>query len=189
MDASTLQTAKALIRFLYPDSAASLPRGRKTKIKDRMMQIQNVLEEGAASGAAGGQDEKVISVQYNPSSLHISQHISEQTDNAGDGPDMAVNVAGNCTRTLEVELVFACQEKETPGLVKKRVEMFLALMMHSPDRRISFSWGELECTGCISGMSASYDMFDRTGNPLAGCVKLTIREDAEDVSRAFEKAD
>lgn len=189
MDGSTLQTAKALIRFLHPDSAVSLQRSRKTKTADRMMQIGNVLEQGAASGAVRGQDEKVISVQYNPSSLHISQQISEQADNAGDGLDMAVNVAGNCTRTLEVELVFAGREKETPDIVKKRVEMFLALMMHSPDRRISFSWGELECTGFVSSMSASYDMFDRTGAPLAGSVKLTIREDAEDVGRAFEKAD
>lgn len=189
MAEATTQTAKALIRILHPDSASAVQKRKKAGTTNMLIQTKNVLENGAALGTAQGEEKQVISVQYNPSSLRITQQVREQADNAGEGLDRETNVAGNCTRMLEVELVFAGVDKAAPDIVQNRVEAFLTLMMRSPDRRITFSWGKLECTGCVSSMNASYDMFDGLGNPLVGRVGLTIREDAEDVSGAFEKAD
>ncbi|MBO5292135.1 MAG: hypothetical protein J6B10_03020 [Lachnospiraceae bacterium] len=182
--------AKAVIQILNPASATGLRKRQPERGSQFSECTRNALENGAGFGMQDNNSEAGrFEVQYNPSTLRISEQVSEQAGNAADGLSMEKNIGGNCTRSVSVDLVFYRQSDMAEDSVRKRIETFLALMMKSPDRRISFSWGKMECVGCVTSVSASYEMFDEAGNPLFGTVKLSVQEEMERMGKAFEKAD
>lgn len=179
-------TAKAVLKILNQESASRL---KKKPASQNILGSTRAALSGLTQKPIKAMQEESFEVQYNPASMQISEMVSEQGSNAADGLNPQNNVGGNCTRNVSLELVFSREDGMEPGFVKKKVEMFLAVMMKSPDRRISFSWGNMECIGSVTSLSVSYEMFDESGNPLFGRVKMTIREELESMEKRFDKAD
>lgn len=182
--------AKAIIKILSGDTTGSLQTNKNKRNPNVLEKTKAALDQEELVTAGYDKFRQVeIPVQYNPSSLGISVNISELASNASEGLSMASNVSGNCTRSLSVDLVFYREDSLEKDYVKNRTEKFLALMVQSADRRISFSWAGMECVGAVTSLSVSYDMFDEQGYPIYGTLKLTVREEQSSMGSEFEKVD
>ena len=58
--------------------------------------------------------------------------------------------------------------------VQKEVEGFIAALRHPKTRRLNFYWGDLIYEGVLHRISSRYTMFNVTGQPIRGEVKLAI---------------
>lgn len=179
---------KAVIQILNQGSATRLKRGGRGRGGGALEAAGRSLKGEKQSGAAAKErdQEREITVQYNPSGIRYSNSISDASALPSEGAGTGNNVMGGCTRSMSAELVFT---QEGPGdeSVRIKIDKFLALIMKSPDKRITFSWGDMSCTGKITGLNAVYDAFDPSGNPLHGTVRLTVTQETEQRSGSFDK--
>lgn len=135
-----------------------------------------------------------IKVQYNPASITFSGLRGEQGFvNGHDGAYLDFDRA--VETTMGMELIFDTMEANNAfmmdktakdvvtGLVKKKksvrpiVELLIGATAFTSTRWIGFAWNEMLFWGELVNVSASYIMFDTSGEPVRAKVAIQIRQD------------
>ncbi|MBP5310189.1 MAG: hypothetical protein ILN61_11285 [Lachnospiraceae bacterium] len=62
--------------------------------------------------------------------------------------------------------------------VRARMEVFMALLASSTTQHVIFAWGKMVFRGQVTGVTNTYTMFNTSGNPIRGTMRLEITQDA-----------
>ena len=148
----------------------------------------------------------VMQVKYNPSSIKYSTQSNPMLHHGlgGKGNAQLTYLVDSARTVMEVELIFddvniqdafmwekfsistgsvisdisggikAVQGKEYS--VKDQIDGLMSLINQSESRNIVFFWSSMAFAGAVIGVSASYTMFNPTGNPVRGKVTLKIMQ-------------
>ncbi|GEM_PF-3428168 len=61
--------------------------------------------------------------------------------------------------------------------VRARMETFMTLLVSSITQHVIFHWGKMVFRGQVTGVSNTYNMFNTSGNPIRGTMRLEITQD------------
>lgn len=114
----------------------------------------------------------IIKVQYNPSSLHFScasgVFLQKKAGGIGGEQYKQITVKGNTE--LRVTLVFEGDKVQT------QIKEILSLLDKRKVETVTFQWGTISFCGEVTGANAIYKMFHTLGYPIRGEIGLTIRQ-------------
>ncbi len=155
-----------------------------------------------------------LEVQYNPSSVYLESVAGTQMNfspmNMGDAStnQLRQNVEPVAT-TMNVELIFDAVNVQDSFMlsntaatvgnavsavadlakknysVKPQIDGILSLLTRDYTRHVLFFWAKMCFQGELSSVSSHYTMFNTSGNPVRGVVRLTIRQ-SEDPAAKYE---
>ena len=153
-----------------------------------------------------------LEVQYNPSSIYLETVAGTQMNfspvNMGDAStnQLRQNVEPVAT-TLSVQLLFDSVNIYDSFLlsntsltignavalgtgthsVKPQMDGIMSLLTREYTRHVLFFWAKMCFQGELSSVSSHYTMFNTSGNPVRGDIRLTIRQ-SEDPSAKYENS-
>ncbi|MDE7323231.1 MAG: hypothetical protein K2N73_11035 [Lachnospiraceae bacterium] len=145
-------------------------------------EITQKMLSGKTAGNNSKNNNYMIKIQFNPSTLSFTSHdISRQKKKAdiskkeqgevetalSDCPDAAINVS--------FKLVYDRTIYEDSN-VQPDVEKFIALATNPFVRQVIFCWGEMVYKGIVKNVDAEYVLFNALGKPTRAYVNLTIQE-------------
>lgn len=118
---------------------------------------------------------KIIHVQYNPTSLKFSSRLEKVKKNtlSQELQEVYKRMGGACSFEFSASLIFSSRFSGDV-FVNEQVEQFMAFLLTSNDRIVTFAWGEHFFKGVMTSMNAKYTQFDRMGNPTYATVDISI---------------
>lgn len=155
---------------------------------------------------------EIMRVQYNPSSLSISANAStiqvksmqQSTENTAvqqqeRPPSIVLTVQllfdavnskdafmADKFRLSAGDLVSAgaAISKTVKGgyTVRPQIDGLMGMMMDMNTRSVAFVWQDMVFEGQVSDVQATYNMFNMSGNPISGSVRLSITQNLDDTS-------
>lgn len=137
-----------------------------------------------------GIEDGVLIVQYNPRSIKMEGSTSDQNEVKCEDDRRITTVTHNSTVKVSFELVFHSKYPLDTS-VKEQMELIMNMIYSTPEKKVKFSWANMQIRGQIISFSGKYDMFDATGNPTSGSMSITIQSSmsVKEVSRITEKMD
>jgi len=194
---------------LEPDLGGSSALGdglsQVAKSTEQVSKTQEILNGTVASGLAPQPEDKILFVQFNPSSLQIrssNQHDDRRNLSSGNDQQYAQNDAVTApVIDLTLMLIFdqmnvydsfmsdkiqganvSTVTNAITGLAKTfsvqpYVEGFISAIRNYYTRYMTFQWADFSFTGMLINMNAVYTMFSVSGHPVRAQVQLLLRQD------------
>lgn len=173
---------------------------------DQLAQTSDALNGGSAASVLPTQsDDKILFVQFNPSSLQIrswNQHDDRRNlngDNEKQGAQTDAMTAPVIDLTLalifdEVNVYDSFMADKIQGAnistvtnaisgmmktftVQPYVEGFISAIRNYYTRYMTFQWADFSFTGMLVNLNAVYTMFSVSGHPVRAQVQLLLRQD------------
>lgn len=154
-------------------------------------------------------DYYVMQVKYNPSSIRFSSQAGTyvQSGPGNVGVNQITQITVPSRTTMYVDLIFddvsvmdsfmwdkfhlginsvvtataggIKQAAKNGYSVQTQMEGLIALITNEYSRNVVFYWSEMAFAGEVTGVNATYSMFNPQGNPVRGKVTLTIFQSEE----------
>lgn len=147
-----------------------------------------------------------LKVQFNPNQLHFTSTADScHAGGIGDsGSNDTAQIIGPSITTMDVTLVFDAMNVKDAFMWEKYrlsandlvmditaaanrksyrvdhiVNALLALSIHGATRHVIFQWSDLTFSGELTGIKATYTMFNPSGRPIRAEIAITITERLE----------
>lgn len=199
-------------QFKNLSSLSEAQQQRLSSLKDTQSRLAGSVEYAAGEAASMGTD-KILYVQFNPSSLQMySTNILTKVHNTcSDGKQQ---ITSNDTVTaprieLTTTLVFDKMniydafmfDKMTTGVsattatnlatmvtgsvftVQPYVEGLISALRNTHTQSMTFQWADFSFTGRLSQLQATYKMFSVSGRPIRAEVQMRLCQDLDSTDR------
>lgn len=132
--------------------------------------------------------QKIIKVQFNPSSLNFSMGAAKKTDSRGDigyssdGQKKYAdyNTVSRKGLSLDMELIFDGTGQKKPDVYEKANE-FMDIIKNPYIRNVDFYWGKMQYFGIVENVETEFTYFTAAAAPVRAKVNLSIAI-TEDIS-------
>lgn len=156
-----------------------------------------------------GSDFYVMQLKYNPSSIRFSSQAGSyvQSGPGNAGVNQITQITVPSRTTMYVDLIFddvsvmdsfmwdkfhlginstvtataggIKQATKNGYSVQTQMEGLISLIIYEYSRNVIFYWSEMAFAGEVTGVSATYTMFNPQGHPVRGKISLTIFQSEE----------
>lgn len=154
--------------------------------------------------SAAQEDQEILRVQYNPSSLTIRANAREvQIKSMQQSIDSSALIQQNRPPSvvLSVTLIFEAinpqdafmadkfrisagdtasairggiAAAQKTNTVKNHINGLIGMILNHDTRKVTFLWRDMSFTGCVEEINSDYTMFNMAGNPIRGSVTMNI---------------
>ncbi len=205
-DNSSIDSVRDKLVAIDGKSVVNNPKGA-LKAPERYRSVKKIVKD----------DFHVMQVKYNPSSIRYSTQAGTyvQSGPGGMGVNQITQITVPSRTTMYVDLIFDdvsvmdafmwdkfhlspnALVTGTAGVVKQvtqdgysvqtQMEGLVALITNAYSRYVIFYWSEMAFAGEVTGVNATYTMFNPQGNPVRGKVSLSIYQSEENKASSGAK--
>lgn len=205
VDKAYLLVRREIVEEKDESSEALSSISKLSSLADKLAEGVSQVSAGASllgintgiSNIAGKEGFIPIKVQYNPASIWFSG-IRNGQEICQDGTFQDYDRPAETS--MHMELIFDTMENGKAFMLDKTlkdnvtglfsdklsarhiVELLIGATIFNSTRWIGFAWGEMSFWGELTGVDATYTMFDTEGEPVRAKVGITIREDAVNIT-------